>query len=66
MSTYLPAQLLALWTAFPSPLVGRHAHDYYGNSVTVGLSSRRPSRFPYIENISDWVRHAGRPLAISP
>jgi hypothetical protein len=27
-----------LWTALPSPLVGRCSHDYYGHSVTLGLA----------------------------
>lgn len=34
----------ALWMAFPSALVGRNAHDYYGGSVTVCLSTLRQSR----------------------
>jgi hypothetical protein len=25
----------ALWTAFPSPLVGRYSHDYYEACVTI-------------------------------
>jgi len=29
---------LALWTAFPSSLVRRYSHDYYGASVAIGLS----------------------------
>jgi hypothetical protein len=33
----------ALWTAFPSPLVGRYSHDYYGASVALGLASVRQS-----------------------
>jgi hypothetical protein len=36
----------ALWSAFPTAVVGRDAHDYYGHSVTVGLAPRRPSRIP--------------------
>jgi len=31
----------ALQTAFPSPLVGRDFHDYYGACVTIGLASLR-------------------------
>ena len=34
----------ALWPAFPTALVGRHAHDYYGGSVALGLAPRRRSR----------------------
>jgi hypothetical protein len=34
---------LALWTAFPSSLAGRDSCDYYGNSVAIGLASRRRS-----------------------
>jgi len=34
----------ALWTALPSPLVGRDSHDYYGHSVAIGLAPRRRSR----------------------
>src|SRR6266536_2151726 len=34
----------ALWTAFPPAEAGRHAGDYYGGSVAVGLASRRRSR----------------------
>ena len=30
----------ALWTALPSPSVGRDSHDYYGHSVTLGLAPR--------------------------
>ncbi|CNG86162.1 Uncharacterised protein [Mycobacterium tuberculosis] len=32
---------LALWTAFPSSLVGRDSHDYYGACVTIGLAPLR-------------------------
>ena len=31
----------ALWTAFPSSLVRRDSHGYYGHSVTMGLAPRR-------------------------
>jgi len=34
----------ALWPALPTSLVGRHPHDYYGHSVTVGLAPHRRSR----------------------
>ncbi len=34
----------ALWTAFPSSLVRRDSHDYYGHSVTLGLAPCRRSR----------------------
>ena len=32
---------LALRTAFPSSLVGRYSHDYYGACVTIGLAPVR-------------------------
>jgi len=41
----------ALCAAFPRPPVGRHAHDYYGNSVALGLAPGRPSRFPSIIDV---------------
>ena len=28
----------ALWTAFPSPLVGRYSYDYYEACVALGLA----------------------------
>ena len=34
----------ALWTAFPSSLVGRCSHDYYEHSVAMELALRRRSR----------------------
>lgn len=34
----------ALWTAFPSSLVGRDSYDYYEASVAIGLAPRRRSR----------------------
>ena len=37
----------ALHTAFPCSLDGRHAVDYYEDSVTVGLAPRRRSRVPF-------------------
>jgi len=30
------APFARLWTAFPSSLVGRYAHDYYEASVAIG------------------------------
>lgn len=33
----------ALFPAFPDSLVGRYFHDYYGNSVTLGLAPLRRS-----------------------
>src|SRR4029450_2938110 len=42
----------ALWTALPSSLVGRHAHDYYWDSVALGLAPRRPSHGPSPRNVS--------------
>ena len=51
----------ALWPAFPTAPVGRHAHDYYGTSVTVGLAPRRPSRFPAIIDVRARVRCPVRP-----
>jgi hypothetical protein len=35
----------AVWTALPSS-------DYYGDSVAVGLASRRRSRVPWVLNVS--------------
>ena len=34
----------ALQAAFPPSLVGRYSHDYYGNSVAIGLASLRRAR----------------------
>jgi hypothetical protein len=31
----------ALFPDFPDSLVGRYSHDYYGNSVTLGLAPLR-------------------------
>jgi len=31
--------------------VGRNTHDYYGGSVTLALSGRRPSRVPSLMNV---------------
>jgi hypothetical protein len=38
----------ALWTAFPSAMVGRDAHDYYGSSATPRRQQRtvRPPQTP--------------------
>jgi hypothetical protein len=33
----------ALWTAFPSPLMRRYSHDYYGTCVAIGLAPVRRS-----------------------
>jgi len=40
-----------MWTAFPSS-------DYYGNSVTLGLASRRPSRASATKYELAWVRQS--------
>ena len=37
-------------------LVGRHSHDYYSDSVTIGLASRRSSRVPCERNVIDCCR----------
>ena len=42
----------ALCMALPCSLVGRNSHDYYGDSVTIGLSSLRPSHVPSSSNVS--------------
>jgi len=44
---WLPDHLspFAMWTALPSS-------DYYGDSVAVGLASRRRSRIPLVLNVS--------------
>ena len=52
----------ALWPAFPTAPVGRHPHDYYGSSVTLGLASRRPSRFPSAVDVRARRRCPVRPL----
>ncbi len=52
----------ALRVAFPRSSVGRHSDDYYGNSVTVGLAPRRPSRFPSIIDVRARRRCPVRPL----
>jgi hypothetical protein len=40
----------ALYAALPHSLVGRCSHDYYCDSVTVGLASCRPSHVPSSRN----------------
>ncbi len=35
------------------PLDGRDSIDYHQDSVTIGVSARRPSRIPYAMNIID-------------
>ena len=52
----------ALWPAFPTALVGRHPHDYYGSSVTVGLAPHRPSRLPSVVDVLARRRCLVRPL----
>ena len=42
----------ALRAAFPLSLVGRHSHDYYWHSVTIGLSPLRQSRIPLALDVS--------------
>jgi len=53
----------ALWPAFPTALVGRHPHDYYGSSVALGLAPRRPARFPSVVDVRARRRCRVRPLA---
>jgi hypothetical protein len=53
----------ALCAAFPRSPVGRHADDYYGTSVTLGLAPGRPSRFPAIIDVRACRRCPVRPLA---
>jgi hypothetical protein len=38
-------------TAFPSSLVGRYSHDYYGACVTIGLRGRPPGAVPVRNNL---------------
>ncbi len=52
----------ALWPAFPTAPVGRHPHDYYGSSVTLGLAPRRPSRLPSVVDVRARRRCPVRPL----
>ena len=35
-----------LCLAFPGSLVGHDSHEYYADSVTLGLTACRPSRIP--------------------
>ena len=41
-----------LCTALPCALVGRHSHEEYWHSVTLGLAPGRPSRVPSLRNVS--------------
>ena len=52
----------ALWPAFPTAPVGRHAHDYYGTSVALGLAPGRPSRLPSAIDVRARRRCPVRPL----
>ena len=52
----------ALWPAFPTAPMGRHPHDDYGTSVTLGLASRRPSRLPSVVDVRARRRCPVRPL----
>jgi hypothetical protein len=40
-----------LCLAFPGSLVGRNSYEYYGDSVTLGLTACRPSRIPVKSNV---------------
>ena len=44
------------------PLVGRHSHDYYWDSVALGLAPRRPSHVPSLPNVESEVGSALMPL----
>src|SRR5215469_5417917 len=52
----------ALWTTLSSALVRRYAHDYYWDSVTLGLAPRRPSHVPSLRNMERDVGSALMPL----
>src|SRR5262252_3114385 len=52
----------ALWTTLSSSLVRRHSHDYYWNSVAIGLAPRRPSHIPSLPNVESDVGSALMPL----
>jgi hypothetical protein len=52
----------ALWMVFPSSLVGRYAHDYYGNSVTLRVAPFRSSRVPSPSNVIERRRLPTHPL----
>jgi hypothetical protein len=56
----------ALWTVFPFSPDGRHAIDDYQDSVTIGVSARRPSRIPYAMNVRDRRRDVIHHLASTP
>jgi hypothetical protein len=58
-----PLVPFALWPAFPTAPVGRHAHDYYGTSVALGLAPGRPSRVPSAIDVRARRRRLVRPLA---
>ena len=49
----------ALWTAFPSPLVGRDSHDYYEHCVAIGLA---PHRRSHVRPCHTYKRDLGVPL----
>ena len=49
----------ALFPAFPDALVGRYFHDYYGNSVTLGLA---PFRRSHVRPCCTSERDLGAPL----
>jgi len=51
-----------LCTALPCALVGRHSHEYYWHSVTLGLASDRPSRVPSQRNVRERRRLPIHPL----
>jgi hypothetical protein len=40
-----------LYLAFPGSLVGRDSYEYYGGSVTLGLTACRQSRIPVELNV---------------
>src|SRR5215471_7662503 len=48
----------ALWTTLSSSLVRRHSHDYYWDSVALGLAPRRPSHVPSLRNVENDVGSA--------
>jgi len=42
---------LALYAAFPRAMVGRDSHDYYGDSVAIGLAPLRQSRSTVVKDV---------------
>jgi hypothetical protein len=60
---YQPVPLRPV-TGVTVSLVGRNSHDYYWDSVTIGVSARRPSRFPYVTNAIDRRRNVTHALAL--